>query len=528
MEILLATGAGSGLTAALVTWLVLRTLCRQRLRGLTGLYGEETAAKEALETCQADLAATNERLSDAQKHAEQKLADYAQVVDRKKAETNSQLKAFQTIQQDAAAKREALESALSKLEAELASGREALTSLEDRTRHLLDLEQRSTGIAAELRDRQAKLEEVTSQVQAAEDDLYDLQSRLDLYTRIEDFIAYGVFEEPQYLYETPERYQAEIKRVREAQKEMIKLEQAVELPNDVEIDGSSKTGAAILKGQARLVLSAFNLECDMLMTKVNPSNFDRTLDQIAKKAESFEKNMVSVCAGITQAYLDLKFQECRLVYEHALRKAERDEENRLARERIREEAKIAKEYEQAVAKAEKEERIYTDLLAKAKLSLQAAHEGEKSELEAKVLLLETQLKEAEEAKERAKAMAEQTRRGFIYVISNVGSFGEGVCKIGLTRRLEPLDRVRELGDASVPFAFDVHALVYSEDAPAMEAELHRRFSDARVNAVNRRKEFFSADLSDIQAAIEEMSGKETDFQIKPVAEEYYESLRLQG
>ena len=361
-----------------------------------------------------------------------------------------------------------------------------------------------------------------------EDNLQDLKSEIDLYTRIEDFVAFGIFETPEYLHEMPERYEAEIRGVRERQRELITNDEAVELAEDIEINGSSKTGSAVLSGQAKLILRAFNIECDYLVGKLNPGNFDRTLERIEKLAEGLEKTSVSLATGITLPYMDLKFEECRLVYEYKLKKAEKDEEQRLIREQMREEQKAIREYEKAVAEAEKEERIYRDLLEKAREKLQTTHEDEKGELESKILVLEAQLKEAEAKEERAKSMAEQTRRGHVYVISNIGSFGDEVYKIGLTRRLEPLDRVRELGDASVPFRFDVHAMILSEDAPALEAALHQRFNHARVNAVNRRKEFFRVSLDEIRVAALELAGDEIDFRTTAVAEEYYETRRLQG
>ena len=123
-------------------------------------------------------------------------------------------------------------------------------------------------------------------------------------------------------------------------------------------------------------------------------------------------------------------------------------------------------------------------------------------------------------------MAEQTRRGHVYIISNVGSFGDNVYKIGLTRRLDPALRVKELGDASVPFAFDVHAMIYTADAPAVEAALHREFKRHRVNAVNFRKEFFNVDLQSIKNAVDKITGGEAEFKMTAVAEEYFESKRL--
>ena len=144
--------------------------------------------------------------------------------------------------------------------------------------------------------------------------------------------------------------------------------------------------------------------------------------------------------------------------------------------------RVMMKYERAIAAAEKEERMYQNLLDKARKELSDASENERDELKVKISLLEEQLIEAKEKEARAKNMAEQTRRGHVYIISNIGSFGDGVHKIGLTRRLDPLDRVKELGDASVPFLFDVHAIIYNEDAPALESALHKRFNHRRVNA----------------------------------------------
>ncbi len=170
--------------------------------------------------------------------------------------------------------------------------------------------------------------------------------------------------------------------------------------------------------------------------------------------------------------------------------------------------------------------MYQNLLDKAQQELAKATEQERIEMEHRITILEQQLAEAKAKEERAKSMAEQTRKGHVYVISNIGSFGEDVYKIGLTRRLEPLDRVKELGDASVPFPFDVHAMIYTDDAPALEAALHREFHSYRVNSVNLRKEFFNIDLEEIRDAVEKIAGIDADFKMTALAEDYYESLRL--
>ncbi|RWX46946.1 hypothetical protein H206_00259 [Candidatus Electrothrix aarhusensis] len=293
--------------------------------------------------------------------------------------------------------------------------------------------------------------DLKNEIQGFEDTLYDLKAELDLYSRIKEYVGYGIFEEPEYLHETPERYQAEIKLVRDKQKSIVKENKAVELAEDIEIEGSSKNGAAVLKGQAKLMLRTFNIECDNLLGKLNPSNFDRTLERIEKIAEGLEKTTVSLSSGMTLPYIELKFEECRLLYEYKLKKAAQDEEQRLIREQMREEARLKKEYENSITDAKREEKLFKGLLEKAQAQLGKAHEEEKGELENQVLLLETQLKEAQEKEQRAKSMAEQTRKGHVYIVSNIGSFGEDVYKIGLSRRLDPLERVKELGGAPYPF-----------------------------------------------------------------------------
>ena len=139
--------------------------------------------------------------------------------------------------------------------------------------------------------------------------------------------------------------------------------------------------------------------------------------------------------------------------------------------------------------------------------------------------LQMAVKEAQQRHERALSMAQQTRAGYVYVISNIGSFGEGVYKIGMTRRIEPMERVVELGDASVPFPFDVHAMIWSEDAPTLEAELHRTFDDRKVNAINGRKEFFRVTLDEVRTVLSRM-GVDAVIVDYPAAVQYRDSLMI--
>lgn len=210
---------------------------------------------------------------------------------------------------------------------------------------------------------------------------------------------------------------------------------------------------------------------------------------------------------------------------HALRDKER-EEQRALREQMREEEKARKEYERAIKEAAKEEETLRKAMEKAQAQVAAANDAQRAALESKLQELQARLHEAEERNQRALLMAQQTRNGHVYVISNIGSFGEQVFKIGMTRRLEPKDRIRELGDASVPFEFDVHAMIFSDDAPTLEKTLHRHFLKQQVNKVNPRKEFFRVDLSSIRQELEQL-GIETHWTMKAEAEEYRATLQLE-
>lgn len=373
---------------------------------------------------------------------------------------------------------------------------------------------------------QNTVNELNTKIKKSEIDLHELMAGIDLYSRIDEFTSHGHFEMPQYLYETSARYVEEIKDIRQQQKDMIKAKAAITFPETTVISNDNSFNKKILNGQVKLMLTAFNIECDMLIGKVSPSSFGRTLERIEKLANNLEKLAATFECGFSIDYIELKFEECKLQYQYTLKKQEEIAEQKIIKEQIREEQRAIKEFEKAIAEAEKEEKMYRNLLDKAQKELAQANELERSEMEQRIAILEQQLVEAEAKEQRAKSMAEQTRKGHVYVISNIGSFGENVYKIGLTRRLEPMDRVKELGDASVPFPFDVHALIYTDDAPALETALHREFHSQRVNAINLRKEFFSVDLEDIQEAVEKIAGIEAEFKMTALAEDYYQSIRL--
>jgi hypothetical protein len=270
-------------------------------------------------------------------------------------------------------------------------------------------------------------------------------------------------------------------------------------------------------------LDAFNGKVDSVLAKIKKDNYGKLRQEIQDAYHLVnEHGKAFRNARICVEYLEARQTELKwAVAVTELREQEFEEQRRIKQE-MREEDKARREYEKAIQDAQKEERLLEKLMKDVRDKMQAASEEEKSLYEAKIKELEQKWKEAEEKNQRALSMAQQTRSGHVYVISNVGSFGENVFKIGLTRRLEPMDRIKELGDASVPFEFDVHAMIYNEDAPKLENILHQVFADFYVNKVNLRKEFFKVGIKEIRDTLEKM-GIQAKWTMTAEALEYRES-----
>ncbi len=270
-------------------------------------------------------------------------------------------------------------------------------------------------------------------------------------------------------------------------------------------------------------VDAFNGKVDSILSKVKHDNYGKLRQAILDAFAVVNHNGKPFkYARITDLYLQARLDELKwAVAAMELRRIEQEEQREI-REQMREEEKARRDIEKALKQAEKEERLLAKAMEEARKQLEGANDEERAQFQARLAELEQQLEEAESRGERALSMAQQTKRGHVYIISNIGSFGENVFKIGMTRRLEPLDRVKELGDASVPFSFDVHAMIYSEDAPALERELHRQFIEHQVNRINPRKEFFQVPLAEVREAIEE-EGLEVHWTMAAEAWEYRES-----
>lgn len=275
------------------------------------------------------------------------------------------------------------------------------------------------------------------------------------------------------------------------------------------------------------VTDAFNGKVDSILSKIKKDNYGTLERKIRDAYELVNYNGRAFRnAVITPEYLAARLEELKWGVIVQELKAQAQEEQRRLREQIREEERARREYEKAMKDAAKEEEMLRKAMEKAQKQIETATEAKRAEYEAKMEELRQKLVEAEERGQRALSMAQQTKHGNVYVISNVGSFGENIYKVGMTRRLDPLERVKELGDASVPFPFDVHAVIESDDAPALETALHKALSLMQVNKVNPRKEFFRVPIADVKAMVDNM-GCKASWTMEAEAAEYRETLAIE-
>jgi hypothetical protein len=278
----------------------------------------------------------------------------------------------------------------------------------------------------------------------------------------------------------------------------------------------------------RFVTDAFNGRAESIVARSRSENFG-VLARELRDAFSLVNLHGKAFRGarILDSFLDARVAELKWACAvQEMKQRERDEQRR-AKQILREEELVRRECEKELREASRDEERLREAVRKIQDDLKNATEAQRESYEATIAELQERVALAEARGQRAISMAQQTKRGHVYVVSNIGSFGENVFKIGLTRRLEPYERIRELGDSSVPFEFDVHALLWSDDAPALEAKLHRHFVLNQVNKVNRRKEFFRASLGEIRAQIDGL-GLNASWTMAATALEYRETRVLEA
>lgn len=384
----------------------------------------------------------------------------------------------------------------------------------------------------ELADLQGALEEarkalaiVTAQREQEVKKLDALRAQLVQTEEELDLQSFGVYK-PRYDLMRADDYRARLMEIRAQQKEMIKAKTAVTGVTNWTVNNNAAQGRKMVSDMQKLLLRAFNSECDDVIEHVRYSNLEASEKRITSSKDAISKLGTIMGISITPAYYRLKIEELYLAFEYQQKKQAEKEEQKEARARMREEAKLAKEIEEERKKLEKEQRHYQNALHKIDAQLAGASDADRADIEQKRAELVQQLQKIDQAFKDVDYREANQRAGYVYVISNIGAFGENVYKIGMTRRLDPMERVDELGDASVPFDFDVHAMIFSEDAPKLEAALHNAFADRKLNFVNQRREFFRVTLDEIKAVVRANFDKTVEFEDFPPAEQYRQSLAM--
>lgn len=358
-------------------------------------------------------------------------------------------------------------------------------------------------------EKKALLKELESQI-IETDETVMLQS-FGLYT-------------PRYSFMRADEYKARLLEIRANQKDMIKSKTAVTGSSSWTVNNSAAKGKKMVSDMQKLLLRAFNAECDDIVEHVKFNNLETSEKRITTSKDAISKLGDMMGISITPQYYRLKIEELYLAFEYQQKKQQEKEAQKEERARMREEAKLAKELEEARKALEKEQTHYLNALKK--LDQQMADHGETPELLEKKAQIEIQLEEIEKSVKEVDYREANQKAGYVYVISNIGAFGENVFKIGMTRRLDPMERIDELGDASVPFNFDVHAMIFAENAPKLEAALHNAFSKQKVNFINQRREFFNVSLDDIKRVVKENFDKTVEFVDVAPAEQYRQSLLM--
>lgn len=358
-----------------------------------------------------------------------------------------------------------------------------------------------------------QLNEKTKELKRLKSELVDVSEQV-MYESV------GLYE-PRYEFSNSTTYKAKLDEIRSKQKMMIKAEEAGVIFQPIMFDNSISKGKSIQKKNIKQLLRAFNGETEASINKVKVGNIDLIERKINQSFKQLNKLNEGNGVKITVEYLDSKLDEAHVALDYAVKKEEEKEILREQKQREREEKALAREIAKEKAKYEKEETHYTN--AKEALQEKLAKETDQNEIEslkAELENLQQKLAEIEENKAKIQDREANPTAGYVYIISNIGSFGKNIYKIGVTRRLDSMDRINELGSASVPFKFDVHALIFSDDAYKLETELHNHFDKERVNMVNKRKEYFNISMDEIKEVLNQHKELTVEFHEVPEAIEY--------
>lgn len=354
-----------------------------------------------------------------------------------------------------------------------------------------------------------KLSNLQKQQMAITSELSDLESEV--------LIAHYNFSDYDGL--ASEECKNKIALIKQQEKDFLKSGDALYITSD----GKKKE----INNNCKQILRCFNAECDNILFNLSVKNIDSMRNKIAKSFESLNKIFSVDGIAMNSKLLEMKLDELNLSYTFELKREQEKEQQKAIKEQMIEEEKIRREIERKKQKIEKDETQFNNEITKLISYMQKTQSDIEKQLYVdKIKELESKLSELEKEKENVLEREANALAGFVYVISNIGSFGDDVYKIGMTRRLEPMDRIKELSSASVPFEFDVHAMIFSDNAPELENTLHQHFEKQSVNRVNLRKEFFHVSLDEIETFVKNNFNNTVEFIRIPAASEYRQTLAI--
>lgn len=381
-------------------------------------------------------------------------------------------------------------------------------------------------IDVKLNDKTNELNNLVIKINNNTRELNEIRKEIALVEETLDMQEYGLYE-PKYNFINSTAYKERLDAVRKQQKQMIKDKTAAVGTREWSINGDRRQGKAFINTNIKQILRSFNNETEVIIDKVKHSNVESSKKRIQKSFDQLNRLYEREYVSLTKSYLNLKVDEMNIAYEYEVKKQEEKELLREEREREREEKKLQKKLEKEKNKFNRENDKLQKEINKVRDELTTAADKEKAKLEKEIKELKEALNRNNEEIGKIDEWRETPGAGYVYIISNIGSFGKNVFKIGVTRRDNPDERIRELSSASVPFRYDTHVFIFSKDAFALEKELHDRFNDSRVNKVNRRKEFFNITIDDVKQIVEENKADIHSFVEHPDAEEYYDTLKIE-
>jgi hypothetical protein len=364
--------------------------------------------------------------------------------------------------------------------------------------------------AKETQRLQKDAEQRRREVFAAETRLAQTQARIVIADETAMLQQAGI-----YAYRHPLQdavaYRSRLDTLQTEIKNLARANRAVLAATDWTVNGSKREGQKMIRDFSKLMLRAYNAEADSAVRSMRPHRLTSLIDRLYKSRETIARLGATMHIRIADEYHNARVRELELTSDFLQKKDEEKEIQRELRAREREETAVQRELDRERDKLQKEQGHYQAALARLR---ERGDHAAVAEMEAKLAEIEGALSDVE-------SRAANIRTGYVYVISNVGAFGDRMVKIGLTRRLEPLERVYELSGAAVPFRFDVHALIFSKDAVGLETQLHQEFASRRVNQVNNRKEFFYVSPGEVRSALQRFAGQHlVEFAEEPEALEW--------